>query len=253
MASLAVMSRSLVGKINSEQSQRTPSRDLKVRYPQQNRPYRTPNKMFSQMNQHTTQGHRHRRYLKLVKSVCISIHTYPSLQQQITTAFTANSQTPRYAHSDDLVTHQSPHASSSFFFFIALVPIPLGFFCAPMAPVPRLLFCDRVSPALENSSQKSFFSAEGPEGGAPNESQKSFFSGSTLRFPEEGCSSPSTKRVNAVPAAVVPVCMFWPTIAAVLRACAAMSASESCVDNQQSYPFSFNFSLIDNVPSGFLA
>jgi hypothetical protein len=101
-----------------------------------------------------------------------------------------NSQTPQLNHSTSVIRnpssqpHQSPHPSSSFFpvppppLFIALVPMPLGFFCWPdnnptPAPPPVL-----ESAALENSSQKSRLSLDGPCGGSPNESQKSFFSGS---------------------------------------------------------------------------
>lgn len=127
-------------------------------------------------------------------------------------------------NSPGFLAHHSPHPSSSFFagFFIALVPIPLGFLLA-------LAVCALLSPALENSSQKSFLSSLGPFGGAPKESQKSFFSGSLCgaRLYEPEGSGPSTKRLRVVPAFATPDWMPCPTKPAVLRAWEARSASAS--------------------------
>jgi len=138
------------------------------------------------------------------------------------------------------LSHHSPHSSSFFApppppipppappFFIALVPMPLGFF--PAIPPPAL-----ASPALPNSSQKSCLSFAGPVGAAPKLSQKSLRSGS--RCPdkgareeeEEGCAeSPSTKRENCVFAFATPDWRVWPRVPAVVRAWVARSASASC-------------------------
>lgn len=99
--------------------------------------------------------------------------------------------------------YQSSHLSSflpaagpePLLFFIALVPMPEGLgFC----PRPDVVFA-LASPAPANSSQKSCLSLLGPLGGAPKSSQKSFFAGSAPRrvlFED----SPSTNRLNAVPA-----------------------------------------------------
>jgi hypothetical protein len=120
-------------------------------------------------------------------------------------------------------TYQSPHSPSSFFppgppFLTALVPMPLGFFFSIM----------RCSPTLLNSSQKSCLSFAGPFGASPKLSQKSFFSGSRLVV-EDAEDSPSTKRLNVVPALATPEESVWPSVPAVRWACVAMSASASCV------------------------
>jgi hypothetical protein len=109
--------------------------------------------------------------------------------------------------------HHSPHSPSSFFplppplpgpFLTALVPIPLGLFFSATAPI----LC---SPTLLNSSQKSCLSFAGPLGASPNESQKSFFSGA--RAEDDG--SPSTKRLNVVPALATPEERVCPSVPAV--------------------------------------
>jgi hypothetical protein len=105
--------------------------------------------------------------------------------------------------------YHSPHSSSFFApplipppvppFFIALVPMPLGFFGAIPPPV-------FVSPALANSSQKSCLSFAGPLGAAPKLSQKSLRSGSRRPDVAGECveESPSTNRVNCVFAFATP-------------------------------------------------
>lgn len=97
-------------------------------------------------------------------------------------------------------------------FFIALVPIPLGFFFSIVVLV-------LASPALANSSQKSCLSFAGPLGAAPKLSQKSLRSGSGApRRAVDEESSPSTKRVNCVLAVATPDWRVWPRVPAVLRA-----------------------------------
>lgn len=130
-------------------------------------------------------------------------------------------------------TYHSPQLSSSFLppptappgapFFIADVPIPDGFCLACVVLI-------RVSPALENSSQKSFLSWLGPFAGSPKDSQKSLRSGSAPPrrvVEEEAPLSPSTKRLNVVPALTTPVWRDAPRVPAVERAWDAMSASAS--------------------------
>lgn len=131
-------------------------------------------------------------------------------------------------------SHQSPHSSSFFagaalmlplpappLFFMALVPIPLGFFFSTVEVA-------LASPALANSSQKSCLSFAGPLGAAPKLSQNSLRSGSGAprRVADEE-SSPSTKRVNWLLALATPDWRVWPRVPAVLRAWVARSASAS--------------------------
>lgn len=130
--------------------------------------------------------------------------------------------------------YHSPHSPSSFFppagplFLTALVPMPLGFFFSCVAFM-------RASPTLENSSQKSCFSFAGPLGASPNESQKSFFSGSRRDVDEDGwAASPSTKRLNVVPALATPEERVWPSVPAVRWAWVARSASASCISQSSS-------------------
>lgn len=145
----------------------------------------------------------------------ISIQHKPSyLTLYASVSYSANTKLLQYRqlHVDwkHLCIYQSSHFSSfllaagpgALLFFIALVPIPDGFdFC----PTPAVIFA-LASPALANSSQKSCLSLLGPLGGAPKSSQKSFFAGSTPRrvLLED---SPSTKRLNAVPAFAAEVWM----------------------------------------------
>jgi hypothetical protein len=107
-----------------------------------------------------------------------------------------------------LTTHHSPQSSSFFpgpppppFDFIALVPMLVE----PPLPFPLL----RLSAASEKLSQKSFFSAVGPFGGAPKDSQKSFFSGWGPPCPP---SSPSTNRLNVSDAVALAAVTVWPTV-----------------------------------------
>jgi len=150
-----------------------------------------------------------------------------------------NSNTPQHLNPQFLTPYsrahpyQSPHSPSSFFpppapppplFLTALVPIPLGFFLSCITPT-------LVSPALANSSQKSCLSFAGPFGASPNESQKSFFSGSRRDVEEEEeADSPSTKRLNVVPAFTTPDWRVWPRVPAVRWAWVARSASASFWD-----------------------
>jgi hypothetical protein len=143
----------------------------------------------------------------------------------------AHIQRPNSMQATCIHLYHSPHSSSFFpplppLFLTALVPMPLGFF---LSIPPAAL----VSPALENSSQKSSLSFAGPFGAAPKLSQKSLRSGSALRRPEvagfvEEAESPSTKRLNWVPAFTTPDWRVWPRVPAVVRAWEAMSASASC-------------------------
>jgi hypothetical protein len=143
------------------------------------------------------------------------------------------------------VPYHSPHSPSSFFppagppFLTALVPMPLGFFFSCVAFM-------RASPTLENSSQKSCFSFAGPLGASPNESQKSFFSGSRRDVEEVGwAESPSTKRLNVVPALATPEERVWPSVPAVRWAWVARSASASF----KGQPLFWKMYINANIPS----
>lgn len=119
----------------------------------------------------------------------------------------------KQSSSSPWIDYHSPQSSSFF--------PPAGFLTAA---VPRLavFFC-ACSPAAAKLSQKSFFSAAGPCGGAPKLSQKSRFS--VAGPPARVLPSPSTNRFRPTAACRVPSCSVWPSWPAVCWAWRAKSDS----------------------------